>query len=171
MRPLEQTHIVQVLAPVEINGAARTTDYVSLKNYQHCTFLLCFGLETAGGDCDIAVRASDDVSGTHTADLATIKSRKSGAVGTSDAWAAEATVTDSKLDFVAAGDIIPDTDENKMVAIEVDAAAVKAASTTYGMDCVALYIPDPGQSTFLCVLAILSGPRYAGASMPTAITD
>jgi len=171
MRLLEEQHIVMVLPPHDINGAAHTTDYVSLKNWNHCTFLILRGLETAGGDSDLVVKASDDVSGTHTANLATIKSRTSGVTDTSDAWAAEATVTDSKLDYVAAGDFVPNTTQNSMVAIEVDAADVKAASTTYAMDCVALTIPNPGQAAVWGVLAILSQPRYASASMPTALTD
>ena len=171
MRLLEQQHVVMVLPPHDLNGAAHTTDYVSLKNWQHCTFLIIRGLETAGGDSDLVVRAADDVAPSHTADLATLKFRTSGVVEVSDAWAAEIVVTDSKLDYVAAGDVVPDTTENSMVAIEVDAAAVKAASSTYAMDCVALVIPDPGQAAVWGVIAILSGPRYAGASMPTAITD
>ena len=111
----------------------------------------------------------DDVAGTHTVAINNFTVRKSPATTADDAFAAAVTMTDSKIDFVAGGDIIPDTDDNNIVVIDIDAAQVLAAGTSYVYDCLYITVPSPGQATPVGCKFILSGPRDASSTMPTAI--
>ena len=171
MKFLDDNHLVRGWLTANINGAGATSDIVSLKNYNHVAIVLDFGATDAAANVDIAVNACDDVAASHTAAISTLSFRKSPATTADDAFAAEVTVTDSKLDYVAGGDIIPDTDDGKFVVIELDAADVRAASSTYDMDCIQVVFPNPGQNCTVGCLFILSQPRYAAATMPSAIID
>lgn len=171
MKLLDQVHIVNGWTHADVNGAGVTSDIVSMKNYNRLTILLDFGNTTAGGDADITVSACDDVAGTHSAAMNNYTMRKSPASTSDDAFAAEVTITDSKIDYVAGGEIVPNTDDYCMVAIELDGAQVRGASSTYEMDCVKIAIGNPGQGCPVGCKFILSEPRHAGDTMPSAITD
>lgn len=171
MRFLDDHHIVQGWIHADANGAGKTSDIISLKNYAHCAIVLDFGNMTAGGDSDIVVYASDDVAGTHTVALNNYTVRKSPATTADDVFAAAATMTDSKIDLVAGGDIIPDTDDNKLVVIDIDAAQVLAAGTSYVYDCLYVTFGNPGQGCPVGCKFILTGPRSAAATLPSAIVD
>ena len=171
MKFLDTHHIVNGWTHADVTGGATTSDIISLAKYNHVAIVLDFGNCTAGGDSDIAVVASDDVSASHTATLATLNFRKSPGTTASDTFATEVTVTDSKIDYVAAGDIVPDTDDNCIVVIELDAADVLGAGTSYVYDCLYVTFSNPGQATPVGCTFILSEPRYAGATLPSAIAD
>ena len=171
MRFLDDHHIVRGWVPTNINGAGATSDIISLKNYNRLAIVLDFGATDAAANVDVTVVACDDVAGTHTATIATLTFRKSPATTADDAFSSPVTVTDSKLDYVAAGDIVPDTCDNSLVVIELSAADVKEASATYSMDCVRVVFPNPGQACNVGCLFILSDPRYAGDTLPSAIVD
>jgi len=113
------------------------------------------------------------VSATHSTAMNNFTYRKAaGTTGTDeDVFAASATITDSKIDYVAAGEIVPDTDDDCLVVIDIDAAEVKAAGTSYNYDCVKVAMGDPGQGCPVGCKFILSQPRYAGATMATALED
>ena len=78
---------------------------------------------------DIAIQACDDVAATHTVAINNFTFRKSAATTSDDAFSAAVTITDSKLDYVVFGDIVPNTCDNSIVVIDIDAAQVKAAGT------------------------------------------
>lgn len=169
MKFLEENHIVNGWTHVDINGGAKSSDVISLANYDHCTIVLDFGNTTAGGDADIAVLACDDLTPSHTVAINNFTVRKSPGTTSDDVFAAAATMTDSKADYVAAGDVVPDTCDNSLVVIDVDASAVKAAGTTYDYDCLQVTFGNPGQGCPVGCKFILSKPRHAAAVMPTAI--
>ena len=171
MKFLDNHHIVNGWTVIDINGGAKASDVVSLKNWGHVAIVLDFGACTAGPDVDITVYASDDVAKTHTVALDDYTFRKSPGTTSSDTFAAEVEITDAKLDYVAGGDIEPDTDDDSIVVIELDAAQVKAAGTDYNYDCVYVSFANPGQVTLCGCKFILSEPRYAAATMPSAIVD
>jgi hypothetical protein len=168
MKFLEENHIVQGWLFVDANGGVNS-DIVSLAHYDHVAILLQLGNTTAGGDCDIVVQACDDVSASHTAAVNNYTLRRSPATTSSDVFAADVSITDSKIDYVAGGEIVPDTDDNCLFVIDVDAALVKAASTTYDMDCLRLVVPNPGQGMPCSCTFILSKPRHMSAATTSAI--
>ncbi|MBN2295451.1 MAG: hypothetical protein JXM70_23675 [Pirellulales bacterium] len=169
MKILDDAHIVNGWTHTDINGAGATSDIISLADYNHVAIMFDFGNTTAGGDADITFVAADDVSATHTATIATITYRKSPGSTASDTFAAEATVTDSKLDYVAAGEIVPDTDDNCIVVVEFDSIDIKEASTDYDFNCVYAAMGNPGQGCPVGCKFILTQPRYSGATLPAAI--
>lgn len=169
MRFLDDHLIVNGWTHTDINGVGAESDVISLKNFNHVAIVLDFGDTTAGGDADIVVYASDDVSKSHTTALESLTYRKSGGGTDDDSFSAAATVTDSKLDYVAAGEIVPDTDDNAIVVIEVRAVDVKTAGSDY--DCLYVDFGDPGEGCPVGCKFILSGPRFAGEDLPSAITD
>ncbi len=171
MKFLDENTIVNGWVHADINGAGAASDIISLKNWNRVAIVLDFGNTALAGDADIVVNAHDDVAGTHTKAIATLKFRKSPATTSDDLFAAEVTVTDSKLDYVLAGDIVPNTDDNKLVVIQLDAAEVRAAGTDYEYDCLGVTMGDPGQACPVGCKFILSEPRYAGAAVPSAIVD
>ena len=167
MNFLDNHHIVEGWAPVDINGGAKTSDYISMENYGQCSILLNFGATDSGSDVDIAINASDDVSGSNTAAINNYTLRKS---TTSDTWATAVSISDSKIDYVSGGDIVPDTDDDTLVLIEINAADVRGASTSYDMSCLCVSFPNPSNGTVVGCTFILSEPRYGGATPVTAIS-
>lgn len=171
MKFCEEHHIVNGWSHADINGAGVSSDIVSLKNFAHASIILDFGDTTAGGDADIVVRAADDVAASHSVALNNYTIRKSPGSAADDVFAAEVEIADSKIDYEAGGEIVPDTDDNCIVVIDVDAAQVKAAGNDYDYDCLYVTFGDPGQGCPVGCKIILSGPRHAGETMPSAITD
>jgi hypothetical protein len=171
MKLLDNVHIVNGWTHADANGAGLTSDIVSMKNYNRLTIVLDFGNTAPGGDADITISACDDVAGTHSAALNNYSMRKSPGSAADDAFAEEVAIADSKIDYVAGGEIVPNTDDNCLVVVELDGAAVRAASDTYEMDCVQVSIGSPGQSCPVGCKFILSEPRNAGATLPSAIVD
>lgn len=166
MKFLHEHHLVWGWEPHEINGAIHTTTPVSLKLHHHASIFLVIGATTGGGDADIVVNAHPDVAMSATVALNNYTFRKS---TTPDVWTAEVLIADSKIDYVAAGDVIPTTDTNTIVLIDIDADQVAAAAANY--DCLTLTFPDPGQNIICGAYLILSRPRYARAAQASAIVD
>ena len=171
MRFSDDRTIVRGWLEANITGAGAVSDIVSLKNYNHVAVLLNFGATDASANVDIVFEACDDVSASHTAAISTLTFRTSAATTSSDVFGAATTVTDSKLDYVAGGDIVPNECDNKLVLIEFDAADIRAASSTYEMSCLRVTFPNPSQNCTVGCLFILSEPRHAAASLPSAIID
>jgi hypothetical protein len=171
MKFLDNHHIVRGWVGANITGAGATSDIVSLKNYNHCTIILDFGATDLAADVDITVYACDDVAASHSAAINNFTFRKSAATTADDSFSTATTITDSKLDYVLAGDVVPNDCDNSIVVIDVPASLVRAASTTYEMDCVKIAFPNPGQNCTVGCLFILSEPRHAAATMPSAIAD
>lgn len=168
MQFLEQHKIVPMYFPADLDDTvgATTSNTVSLKNYDHCLLLFEFG-SIGAPDIDITIMASNDVAHSQTAALATINFRT---MVTTDTWSALTTVTDSKIDLASGEDI--DDAGSSLCAVELDAEEIKAASSTYAMDCVYIGIEDPvGQAVVMSSVAILSKGRYKRDLMPTAIVD
>ncbi|MBU1778002.1 MAG: hypothetical protein KJ899_15360 [Gammaproteobacteria bacterium] len=145
-------HIVPLVNPASVSNATVTSDAVSLRDWDHLTILLHFGTMTTSLDCDLTIYGDTAASATHNTALATINFRK---MTTSDTWGAITTVTDSKLDIAAGGDIT--ISSNQLVAIEIDAAEILALSTTYDLRFVYFTIDAGGAYAYILgAQAILS---------------
>lgn len=168
MRLIDETQIVSGFVPVDTQSGANPGDVVSLKNYSHLTVILFKAAGTANDDPVLTFEQGTDVAFGTNKNLATITEywRKEGAdltaIGTFTrvTQAASQTVTLSATSAESQG----------LYVFEIDAAALDVAN---GYDCVRVSVADTGSAgaQLGCMLYILSGPRHAAATMPSAIVD
>lgn len=146
----EECHVVNATPPIDINGAAATSDYWSMENYAHASIICTFGV--TGAASAITVEESDDLSGSNTTAI------------TFDFYAEETAAGDTLTRGTAAASITTSTNNSITYVIEVDAAEL-----TDGYPCMCVKAADPSAATLYSAVVILSGPRYADATTPTAI--
>ena len=158
MRSIDNIHVVPVLAPVDINDTATTTDVVGLKEYHAVKFLVSIG--NLAANLTITVNKCDDNTPTNSTAIA-FKYRKSAAVGTDTmgSWASEDT---DGLDLLAA------SDDDKMVEILVDGAELTAVSTSERPYVTVTLTPAGAGAALVGVVAVLE-PRYQQAVPPSAV--
>ena len=164
MRLIDHTQLVSGFVPVDMQTAANNGDVVSMKNYTHLTVVFFKGAGTAADDPVLTFTQAQEVAYSNTANLATIDEywRKEGTqtgIGTFTrvTQTASQTVTLSGSSAESEG----------LYVFEID-----AEDLTAGYDCVRVSVADVGGNAQLgCLLYILSGPRYAMATMPSAIVD
>ena len=148
----QQVKLVNALPPIELNAAGGgDCDYVSLENYGHLTIVIQQGVVGAASTATVETHTTNSGAGT--------------AVGFS--YRAETTAAGDTLDDLTAVEstgIAMGTTNNTMYIIEIDAATLAEGSPW-----VRAQLSDPAGDSFGSVLYILSKPRYAGNTMPTAI--
>lgn len=146
--------------PIDTTGAAVTGDYYSLKNYNHITFIITQGA-WAGGTPAVTLKQASDVAGTGEKALSFTKMwTKTGLTGTKFT---ETAVTSDTFNLTATA--------NTITVLEIDADDLDLAND---FDCVRFAIASPGANAdLISAVAILSGPRFAGAStdMPDPKAD
>jgi len=152
---IKNNKIIQGAGPADINGSGLTGDYVSMKNYNHCTVILNFG--AIGAANTVTLKQATDVSGT---------SEK--ALSFTEYFKKEGTSTDTFTRATCSSTFNTGTTSNSVYVVEIDANDLDVDN---GFDCLRVNIADPGASTIVGVTYILSEPRYADDSMPAAITD
>lgn len=116
-------HIVPLKAPVDSAGTAYATPYVNLKDALHCTFFAYFGVVTATSadqNVIVTVEASTAATSNATEVALAYKYRLSGATGT-DTWGAVTSVANTGISLDTT------TVDGKMLAIDIDPAAIEAA--------------------------------------------
>ena len=148
----EQGHIVNILPPQSISGAA-TSDVLTLKNYQHVTLLVTAGSTNADAG-NITVLECDDFVPSNSTAIVFSYYKEETAAG--DTLSAKQTATVAGIDVSG--------NDNITYVIEIDASQL-----TDGYDCLQLAWSAPGGATLVSAVAVLSGARYAGSESPTAI--
>jgi hypothetical protein len=163
MRFCEQNQVVVGILPRDLDGGAASGDYVSLKNYGHIAIVVIKDAGDAGEDPVVTVLQATKVDGTGAKALDFteyyLKDGTQTGVGTF-------TKTTQ-----ASGNTLTMTGENEQLAVlEFDAEDLDVAG---GFDCLRVATSDPGSGTGAmgAVLYILSQPRYAAETMPSAIVD
>ena len=166
----ENAKLVNVMAPISVTASvALTTEWISMKNAKRATFLVSLGaLDASCSTAAVTLNVADDKDGTHSAtaaasmDLPFEYYYKSGALP-SDTFT-KTTVASST--FTIAND-----DDNRVLAIPVDAAAMGqfTDTSTYDADYVRLAIAVPGGVCVYGVTCLLTGLRYQSDAPPTAI--
>ena len=169
---VEEAKLIPVMRPIDKTGAAFTTEWISMKNYKHADFIINLGAMTSTSNQAVTLKVADDASGTHSA---TITSASAATTLTLDEYyktssgdtLARTVVSSSTFNLTKSSD-------NKYVIVHVDAAKLgkfTSTSVTYDADYVAISVATPG--THACLAAVdclLTGPRFASQSNPTAIT-
>jgi hypothetical protein len=156
----QEQHVVNLIPPVSAAGGV-TSGVVNLKNFEHATIILQFGV-TSAAPKDVLVLASDNGSPEATAAIAFNLHKCETAYN-----AANGDVLGAKVAATTAGFIPPATD-NIFYVIEVDAASLPS-----GKPYVKLQIEDnsPAASSILAsAVAILSGARYGHDQGETVLT-
>jgi hypothetical protein len=151
---VENNKIIGASAPANMTGTAMTAKYVSLKNYEHLTIIIKSGA-WAGGTAAVTLAEATNVS-----------AGSAQALGFDYQWTG--TVASGALTKTAVtSDTFNISAANTFHVIEVDASELSA-----GFDCITVAIASPGaKDDYYSVDYILSQPRYAQATPPTAIAD
>ena len=163
MRLVEEFQIVNAIVPVDLKTGANPGDYVSLKNYRHCTVLITTAIGTAGQDPVISQFQAKTVAGgdEKPLNITTVWEK----VGST---AVTAVGTFTKV-TQAAGATYTNADGAENVAmfiLEVDADDLDVDN---GFDCYRVHVADVGGNAMLgCATYILSQPRFPAIE---AITD
>ena len=156
MKLVENTKIVTGLAPIAPSSS--TPDYVSLENYRHLTAIIVADNGSTVTGSAITLKQAIAAAGTDEK-----------ALGFDYVWANTDTGAADTLTKTAVTSNTFDTDDtdnkNLMYVIEVDASKLDLANS---FDWVRVGTGD-GTNTVLSVTYILSSPRYAQATPPTAI--
>lgn len=161
--------IVNALVPVEGNGTALVTDIISLKNYDHCTFVWQIGIANTSSASTVNLIAykGEDVTTCATA-FAT------------SGYRAEITASGDTLEALTAFPLTGisigsgNTEDYNtglcLFVVEIDAVDL-APTRANPYDTVKMGVTLSAHSCLISCLAILSKGRYKGATMPSAITD
>ena len=167
MRLIDHTQIVSGFVPVNTQSGANVGDVVSLKNYNHLTVILFKAAGTANDDPVLTFEQATDIAFGTSKNLATITEYWA-KQGTLTAVGAFTRVTQSAsqtatLDGTSA-------ESQGIYVFEIDGSDLDVDG---GYDCVRATVADTGSAgTQLgCMLYILSEPRYAAATLPSAIID
>ncbi len=165
---VERTKIVQgALALLNTAGLDGSTyllgDYVSLKNYGHLTVIVELVPASGTDTSALTLKQATAVAGTGEKALPQQWVWYNSDVSASDTLVKTAVVSNSVTTSNAA--------KNEMFVFEVDVNDGNL-DIANDFDCVRVNMTDPGSvSTPVAVTYILSEPRFASATPPTAITD
>jgi len=168
MRFLEMCNIVEGFLPVDLQTAANTGDWVSLKNYGHVAIVFISAIGTAGDDPTLTVLQASAVAGTGSKALAFTD------IFTKQAATSLASIAGWTRVTQAAANTYTHTDaaeQDLIWVVEIDADTLDVDG---GFDCVSASVADVGGNAQLGYLFyILSQPRYpqAAATMLSPIID
>lgn len=158
MRLVEKHGYEVAILPKDITGAAQTGDYVSFKNYQHCTIKIYQGAWAGGTPAVTLFQATDVAASGEKALGFTKRWTKVGVTGTTFV---ETAVTSDTFNLPAVA--------NTINIIEIDADML---DVTNGFDCLTVKVASPGSNADLLFAEYeLHGARYPQAVMLDAKTD
>lgn len=140
--------------------SSSTPDYVSLKDYGHFTAIITVKNATTVTGSAITLKQASAVAGTGEKALAFTKVWANTDTGATDTLV-ETTVASNTFTTDATNS------KNLMYVIEVDAAEL---DTSNGFECIRVGTGNATAAT-VNVVYVLSNPRYAGATPPSAIID
>lgn len=140
----EQGHVVNILPPIDINGAGAASDVFSLAGYQKASIILTLGV--TGAASTVTLKECDDFTPSNANAIAFNVYKEETAGG--DTLGVRTAVT-------AAG-FATSTNDNITYVIDVDASQLSE-----GYPCLQLAMSDPVAATVVSAVAVLSGARYA----------
>lgn len=161
---LEQVQIVSGFLPVDMQAAANTGDWVSMKDYERCTIVFFKAAGTAGDDPTLTLQEATAVAGTGNQDLAAIDS-----VYVKQDTALTGVGQFTKVTQAAAATYTDATSAEDAAIWVID---VKAEDMSEGFDCINASVGDVGGNAQLgCLLYLLWPARYGKADLNSAIVD
>lgn len=136
----QEHHVAQGLSPQELNGGAKTSDWVSMANHDHVTALVYIGAH--GAATTITVNQASDNAGAGSAAMA-FSYRKT-ATTLVDDWGSVTAVSASGV--ATSGSVV-----GQIYAVEIDSAELSS-----GNDFVSISLSNPGASVIASVMFIAS---------------
>lgn len=161
----EEHKIVQCFYPADNqSGAATVCDIVSLKGWDHATFICSFGAVTASMTGTLIAYKGENVTTCTVAFACRYRYEP-----TSDSMGAVTTLAVGGLNLATgeAGDVLAD---DTVIIVEIDAADL-APTIANPYDTVRVGWTNSAHATLLSIVCILSRGRYQDASPPTAIDN
>lgn len=153
---VQEQKFIWAAEPKDYSGAAMTAEYVSLKYYNHLTIVIQTGAWAAGTAAVTLLEATN------------VSAGSAQALNLETMWTDDA-ATGTLVETAVTSDTFNLDTANSLYIIEIDADELDVDD---GYDCVTLAVASPGvNSDFYGVLYILSQPRYAQATPPSAIID
>ena len=148
----EAGHVINAVAPIDINGSGATSDVWSMRRYQHASIIVSLGV--VGAATTVTVFECDDFVPTNATAIAF-------------SYYAEVTaggdVLEARAAATAAG-FASSTNNGIFYVIEVDASQLSD-----GYPCMKVALSDPSAATLASVQVIQSGARYGVENSPTEI--
>jgi len=149
MRISENSSII-LDPPVDINGGAITTPYTNMAEGKDLTVMIVTGAIAANASAAVTLNQASDAAGTGSKTLSYA------------GYYTVTTVAGADVPTYTAGALsIRDADDNKVFLIEVDASQLDVQND---FDHVEAAVADPGQSTILGVVSVLTNKRDVTAS-------
>lgn len=157
MRLVDTCKIVTGTAPVALTAA---TDYVSLKNYGHCTAIITIDNGATVTATEISLTQATDVSATSAKTLPFSSYWANTDTGASDTMT-ETTATSNTFNSSTTNN------KNLQYVLEIDAADLDVSN---GFDCMCVTCAN-GANSVGCITFVLSESRFQSPAAVTAITD
>lgn len=156
IRFAEKTKLQPILGPIDIVATATASNYVDLVESQWITFLVSFGVITTG---TLTVTAEASTAGSSNATEAAVpfSYRLSGAVAT-DSMGAITSATSAGVSITA-------SDDNKILVIDIDPAALPANPGADYSWMRLVFSPTTDMAACVVGAAFAGAPRYPGNSM------
>jgi hypothetical protein len=164
MKLVENAQIAAGFVPVDMQAGANNGDWINLRDWNHLTVVVYKAAGTAGDDPVITLKQATDSSGTGAKALDFTELWKKQGTLTAAAQGTFTKVTQS------AANTFTDTDsaENQGIyVLEIDGDMLDVDNAFVYVQ---ISIPDVGNNAQLgCALYILTEPRYAQATPPSAL--
>ncbi len=162
----EQVQVVAGFLPVNMQTAANTGDFVSLKHYEKVTIVFFKGLGTDGDDPTITIQEADNVAGDNNTNLVVIDKIYVKQAATDLTSTGTFTVRTQTLAATFVGDATS-AQEAGLYMIDVYASDLSAGKTTINAS-----VGDIGTNAQLgCLLYFLWPARYGQEALESAIVD
>ena len=164
-RFVEMVNLVSGIVPLDLQ-AARTGDYVSMKNHGRCAIILFKAAGTAGDDPDVTLYWATDVAGAGAAVAPIITEYwvKQGVLTAVGTFTRVTQAASETISFNATS-----AEEQLIAVIDIDASKLDVDG---GFDCIRLDTASVGTNAQLgCVLYALYNAAYPQATLPSAIVD
>lgn len=161
--------IVSVSPPKDQNAATVASDIISMKGYDHCTFIVAFGVANTSSatSTNLIVNKGEDVTTCTTA--MACKGYRAELDATADTLGALTAMPTTGVSL-GSGNTEDYNTGGGFIIVEVDAEDLEPTIAnpydTINIGCV-----FSAHSVFVSITAILSKGRYKNKSMPTAITN
>jgi hypothetical protein len=148
----EDGHIVSIIPPVDITGAATTSDAWKMSDYQHASIILTMGV--TGAASTVTLEECTDAAGNNNVAIPFGYYEETTAAG------------DTLSDRTAVANTGFATSLNNGIIYVIEVEASQLTSTKPWLR---LMLSNPGASTIASAVVILSGARYSRPASLTAI--
>jgi hypothetical protein len=165
MRLCENNQIAIGFVPVNLATAANNGDYVSLKGYKHVTVLFIKGAGASGEDPTLTLQQASSVAGAGAKELyfTTIYVKQGSDLESIGTFTKTTQSSANTYTSATSGEA------QAIWAVEFDADELDVDN---GFDCIRATVADVGDTSQIgTIVYILSEPRYAAETMPSAIAD